>query len=335
MAGPDDKKKRKAEPHRRINLAIWGDDDWLDLGVDAQMLYLTLYTSPGLSYCGAHEWHPGKLAMRSLDWTVERIERAAAVLSEQLFLIIDTATDECLLRSWIKHDGLWRTPNMAVSMANARAALASRTLRGVVVHEVLKLRAAEPESSSWEREPVAEMLTQRAVAAADLEPFTPASTPVVTPQPTPAVTPPVTPGLTLSGGDGVNTPLTPTPTPAINSNSSKESAARGRRLPTDWMPAEDTIAAMRQQCPGVDLKREHAKFLDHWTAQPGAKGRKSDWDATWRNWMRRAYESLPANRGHGQQQPAAKRKGQAGLDLISQLADAPQPNPSLALEEPR
>ncbi|MGR9087307.1 MAG: hypothetical protein ACU841_09570 [Gammaproteobacteria bacterium] len=29
-----------------------------------------------------------------------------------------------------------------------------------------------------------------------------------------------------------------------------------------------------------------ARFRDYWIAQPGAKGRKLDWQATWRNWVR-------------------------------------------------
>ncbi|WP_198407106.1 hypothetical protein [Nocardia terpenica] len=67
-------------------------------------------------------------------------------------------------------------------------------------------------------------------------------------------------------------------------------AARGHRLPEGWQPGEDVIAAMRAECPHVDLRAEHTKFVDYWRSQPGAKARKADWDATWRNWIRRAAE---------------------------------------------
>jgi hypothetical protein len=50
-------------------------------------------------------------------------------------------------------------------------------------------------------------------------------------------------------------------------------------------------------CPGVDGPGEHAKFCDYWRAQAGAKGRKSDWPATWRNWMRRAADDTQNRRG--------------------------------------
>ena len=54
---------------------------------------------------------------------------------------------------------------------------------------------------------------------------------------------------------------------------------------------------MREECPGVDLRREFAKFTDHWTAAPGSRGVKLDWTATWRNWIRKAYEDLGNGRG--------------------------------------
>lgn len=205
--------------HAEINLDIWGDDDWLDLTPPAQHLYFVLWTSPQLSYCGAGTWHPGRIASVAKGWTPPAVESAGAELSSDLFLIIDTTTEEFLLRSWIKHDALWKKPNMAVSMANARAALASRTLRGVVVHEVRKIKArneaeakADPEvtvSSGWQRDAVKNLLAQKAIDPAKLEPFTPSLTLGLTP----GLTPGVTPGLTVSGGVGVNPPSNPMPTP--------------------------------------------------------------------------------------------------------------------------
>jgi hypothetical protein len=66
--------------------------------------------------------------------------------------------------------------------------------------------------------------------------------------------------------------------------------ARGKRLPDGWEPSADVIAQMRSDHPHVDLKAEHLKFVDYWHDQPGAKGRKVDWNGTWRNWIRRAAE---------------------------------------------
>lgn len=203
--------------HARINLDIWGDDDWLDLTPPAQHLYFVLWTSPQLSYCGTGEWHPGRIASKAKGWTADAVMAAGAVLSRELFLIVDTETNEFVLRSWMKHDGLWKIPNMAVSMANARADLASRTLRGVIVHEASKLRQKFPDLSSWTRDAVVNMLGQKAVDPASLAPLTAAPT---TPG-TPDATPGLTPALTLSDGVGVNPSSNPgrTPAPAPTSSS--------------------------------------------------------------------------------------------------------------------
>jgi hypothetical protein len=213
--------------HARVNLDIWGDDDFRELPWDAQALYWSLWTSPDLSYCGAHEWHPGRLAQRSGDLTSDRVCRAGAVLSERLFLIIEEATEECLLRSWIKHDGLWRTPNMAVAMAMARAALASRTLRGVVVHEVKKLVASNPDYSSWTRDQVAKMLTQNAIDPATLEPFNPGPKGGANPPVHPPVNPPVNPPSKGYGDPSVNPPVNPPATTATATSSFTTSTKGG------------------------------------------------------------------------------------------------------------
>ena len=203
-----------ARDHTRVNIDIWGDEEFRELPVDAQALYWFLWTSPERTYCGGHWWHAGKLAQFAGDWTIPRVRSAGAVLSERLFLVIDEPVEECVIRSWIKHDGLWKVPNMAVSMANARAAMASKVCRGVVVHEVKKLATANPDLSSWQRKEVVNLLSQKAIDPAKLDPFTPPPTPPVTPPPTPPTTPRTTPELTLSDGVGVNPPANPARTTA-------------------------------------------------------------------------------------------------------------------------
>lgn len=56
-------------------------------------------------------------------------------------------------------------------------------------------------------------------------------------------------------------------------------AQRATRLPEDWSPREFEGE--------VD---ELEKFRDWARSAPGQKGVKADWDATWRNWMRRVRE---------------------------------------------
>ena len=67
----------------------------------------------------------------------------------------------------------------------------------------------------------------------------------------------------------------------------REKTQRGTRLPHDTKLTVEWIDFCRQQRPELDPQDVFAGFLDYWVAQPGQKGVKTDWTATWRNWVRR------------------------------------------------
>lgn len=71
---------------------------------------------------------------------------------------------------------------------------------------------------------------------------------------------------------------------------SSKQANRGCRLPDGWKPPEEE-KNFAIDLLGLDGARlEFEKFRDYWRSQPGARGIKSDWSATWRNWCRRAVD---------------------------------------------
>lgn len=75
-----------------------------------------------------------------------------------------------------------------------------------------------------------------------------------------------------------------------------------KRCPPDFVVPEDALAAMRAECPGVDIDRETRKFRDHTYAVA-----RSDWLATWRNWIRGAVDRSPAGaRQSAERQRAAE-----------------------------
>jgi hypothetical protein len=86
-------------------------------------------------------------------------------------------------------------------------------------------------------------------------------------------------------------------TDAIASAPSKASlVTRGTRLPQDFAVTEEHRKFANEI--GADVDREFFIFRDYWVAQPGQKGVKTDWNATFRNWLRRAAETHNRN-GHG------------------------------------
>jgi hypothetical protein len=65
--------------------------------------------------------------------------------------------------------------------------------------------------------------------------------------------------------------------------------SRATRLSTDFELPEDWIEFCKSERPDLDPIKTFAEFKDHWISQAGAKGVKSDWTATWRNWVRRTF----------------------------------------------
>jgi len=62
---------------------------------------------------------------------------------------------------------------------------------------------------------------------------------------------------------------------------------RGTRIPDDWKPDEIMVSWALIENPGIDLKKTIDSFTDYWRAKAGAAAVKLDWDATFRNWVRR------------------------------------------------
>lgn len=63
---------------------------------------------------------------------------------------------------------------------------------------------------------------------------------------------------------------------------------RGVRLALDWALPDDWRAFARGErfWTDAEITAEASLFADYWHSQPGQKGVKLDWFATWRNWCR-------------------------------------------------
>lgn len=65
---------------------------------------------------------------------------------------------------------------------------------------------------------------------------------------------------------------------------------RATRLPNDWCPDSDAPANQKLHATRADawLADQLERFRDYWSAKSGKDATKLDWDATWRNWIKRA-----------------------------------------------
>ncbi|WP_421707154.1 hypothetical protein [Algihabitans sp.] len=93
--------------------------------------------------------------------------------------------------------------------------------------------------------------------------------------------------------------------------------SRGHRLPDDWSPSPQArLTAQEEGLTDDEIDRCADKFRDYWHAQPGAKGRKCDWQATWRNWVRREVDDGRVGRA------TLRRPGQ-GRGIIRRAGASP------------
>lgn len=138
-----------ARTHARVHLDIWSDDDWRSLSHDGQWLYVALLTSPTLSFCGVADWRPARLAPLTSDIGAQDVSTFAVELVEKRFILPDPTTEEVLIRSFVKWDGLMATPNIAKAMARDHGATASPVLRAVAVDELVRLKRKTPDLGGW------------------------------------------------------------------------------------------------------------------------------------------------------------------------------------------
>jgi len=79
------------------------------------------------------------------------------------------------------------------------------------------------------------------------------------------------------------------PGPTKTSSSSRTRSDKASRLPDGWTPKPEPDLEKQTGGPKA-TERELARFRDYWAGQGGQKGRKVDWQATCRNWLRTAAD---------------------------------------------
>lgn len=115
----------------------------------AQWLYDALVSQAALSQCGAMEWKPKQIRKLAATLSLEVLESAMQELREGLFVILDEDVDVLLIRSFIRNDVEHSNRNMMVSVIKAWHQIGSMELKQVVIFELMRLRAEQPELAIW------------------------------------------------------------------------------------------------------------------------------------------------------------------------------------------
>lgn len=90
--------------------------------------------------------------------------------------------------------------------------------------------------------------------------------------------------------------------------------ARGDRIPEPFMVTAEMRSWAAQEVPGIEVDAATREFVDYWRGVPGARGRKLDWPATWRNRLREMH------RRPGTGQHRAATRTEQNMAVVADLA---------------
>lgn len=228
-----------ARGHGRILTPIWEDTDFLALAPEQQRLYLFLISQPNLNHAGLLPLTLRRWARKAAGLTAADLEQDLRVLASVRFIVMDEDTEELLIRSFVRNDGVWKQPKVMGAMVSGAMEISSPALRLALLAEMDRIPldelSEEPTKTTRGagpsiRDQVAEHIeTLRKAFRGSTPPpsagssATPSATPSGPPSATPSDTPDEAPdeggreGSThMRVGAHVRAAPSPTPAPALS-----------------------------------------------------------------------------------------------------------------------
>lgn len=264
-----------AREYARIKLTIWNDPDFKALSTDAQWLYFTMLTSATINSCGVLEWREPKLANFSSDMTVQRLRRAAWELGQAGLAAVDPETEEALVRSFVRHDGVLQSPNMTRALVREHGGIASLNIMAIVSREVRRGLSEHPEWKGAEAaEPVRKQFPNAESNPSNLVPdwFQNGSETVPTQIPPKQGNP----------SNLVPEQFDPSLIPYPSLTEREATRKRAHPIPEDWKP--NTKHIEKAMAKGIDVYALAERFRD-WAIAGGKKF--VNWDAAFNGWINR------------------------------------------------
>ncbi|MFH8531578.1 hypothetical protein ACH4GE_24545 [Streptomyces tendae] len=125
-----------ARGHGRILTSIWDDADFLALDERHQRLYLFLISQPNLNHAGLLDLTLRRWSRKARGLTSAELEKLLQGLEDARFIVMDEDTEELLIRSFVRNDGVWKQPKVMGAMVSGALEISSRRLRHALLDEV-------------------------------------------------------------------------------------------------------------------------------------------------------------------------------------------------------
>ena len=123
-----------ARSHGKILVEIWHDPDWRALNRCDQWTYFMLLSQPKLNLVGCIDYRPARWATLSDDATAADLAASLDRLEQAGYVCIDHETEELLVRSLTRHDGLrTQNPKLMKGLWGQWLGIASANLRKIAV----------------------------------------------------------------------------------------------------------------------------------------------------------------------------------------------------------
>ncbi|MGQ4513633.1 hypothetical protein [Streptomyces sp. DW26H14] len=306
-----------ARGHGRILTSIWEDSDFLALDEREQRLYLFLISQPNLNHAGLLPLTLRRWSRKAAGLTSAELEKRLQALETGRFIVVDDDTEELLIRSFVRNDGVWRMPKVMGAMVSGAMEISSKRLQLALLAEMKRIPLGElsDEPTTYRgsagpsiRQQVATHIRDLRKAFGDPDP-TPTEGGYRTPSDTPSGPPSDTPDeggrkASTRGRAGASRAHSPAPTPAPEEErgggprdeSRPEPVARAGRpdgptaLPDDFH-LNDTMRRWAVATFGnaLDPEFETQQFISYWRAE-GRK--KRNWHDAWQKWCRDSAKRL-------------------------------------------
>lgn len=128
-----------AREYGKVLMSAWTDDDFTSLTRRAQGTFWFLVSQSDLNRAGVLTMALNRWASRCAENDRQVILDDLAELARARFVVVDEAEEEVLVRSYIRNDEGWKSPNIMVAVASAARQISSKTLRSVIADELAKI----------------------------------------------------------------------------------------------------------------------------------------------------------------------------------------------------
>lgn len=284
----------------QANLKLDVFDGLRGLSKDAKLLYFALLVEPTVNQAGVGALRERRWA-KDTELTATEVGKALQELDAKYYVLVDEDTEEVLVRTIIRRDGVAEQPNLLWAACRAAPLLRSVRLRRVLAAELRKLPPKPPPTQGKngrlyehpDPHATADAIDPAPSPDPTLEGFDNGSQTVVEPFSNPSKTEGFEKGSRTPGGGGGGGSTSRTADVDFVPTAPRK---RGTRIPDDFEPTPAMITWARATTPDVDPKWATEKFADYWQSKAGKDALKIDWPKTWKNWMRTEQEQAARRR---------------------------------------